>query len=102
MVGFEFSCFGHHLPKKTSKMSKKGSENGVKMVPRSGNRAPGAHFVRFESIVSEKCPKKVTGDAPRRSESRAWVPLIKENIRESESGSDVRDRIRHYKKALGA
>ena len=28
--------------------------------------------------------------------------LIKENIRESDSGSDVRDRIRHYKKALGA
>ena len=100
MIGFEFSRFRHHVPKETPKRLKKGSENGVKMDPRSGKRAPGAHFVRYESIGSEKCPEKVMRELPRAAGSRVWVPLIKENIRESRS--DVRDRIRHYKKAPGA
>ena len=116
MVGFEFSRFRHHVPKKTPTRLKKGSENGVKMDPRSGKRVPGAHFVSYESFGSEKCPKEVMRDAPRRSgtlrdapgraESRVWVPLIKETSESQALMSgivlDVRDRIRHYKKAPGA
>ena len=35
MVGFEFSRFQHHVPKGTSQRMQNGSENGIKMGPRS-------------------------------------------------------------------
>ena len=62
----------------------------------------------MEAMPHKSAPRRGWGtfrDAPGRSETLrepGLGALIKENIRESDSGSDVRDRTRHSKKALGA
>ena len=75
-----------------------GSENGVKMEPRSGKREPETHVGAYERIgvkMFQKCKGELPGtarDSLGRPKSRAWVPLTKIKHKSEPLISRVRDR----------
>ena len=83
MVGFEFSRFGHHIPKKTPQRLKKGPKMESKWTQDPEKERPEVILDATRKHWLRKVSRKGDGELPAdpvRAESRVWVPLIKEII----------------------
>ena len=81
--------------KRDPKRMLNGSENGLKMEPRSRKREPRAHFGAYESISKrtlKRSQEEVSDTARHGPGSRAWVPLIKGKHKPESLIKRVRDR----------
>ena len=63
MVGIEFSCFQHHVRKKTPKRVKKGSGNGAKMEPRPGKEGPEAILEAMKALAKKMLQNSQEGNS---------------------------------------